>query len=284
MRVTAGSTDVTTYFKLKDAAGAPVVGQTITDLDLQYVRAAASPVAKVDATALAAANSAHGDNQAFEVDGTDQPGLYRVDWPDAAFATGVPFVVCTVKYGSLSEDLLVQLDPPALDAAGVRSAVGLASNDLDTQLDDLPTNAELATALGTADDAVLAAIADLPTNAELATALASADDAVLAAIGDLPTNAELATALAAADDAVLAAIAALNNLSVSDIFDTVMTEAYAANGDTMNLREALYSIQQSIQMFDITGTDKVVRQLDGSTEAFTITHDSSTAPTSATRT
>ena len=105
-------------------------------------------------------------------------------------------------------------------------------------VDDLPTNAELATALGTADDAVLAqialvkaqtdlipsdpadasviagrfdtldtAIADLPTNAELATALGTADDAVLTAIGDLPTNAELATALAAADDAVLAQIA-----------------------------------------------------------------------------
>lgn len=49
----------------------------------------------------------------------------------------------------------------ALDAAGVRNAVGLGSANLDTQLDALPTNAELATALGTADDAVLAAIAAL---------------------------------------------------------------------------------------------------------------------------
>ena len=48
------------------------------------------------------------------------------------------------------------------DAAGktdIRSAVGLASANLDTQLDALPTNAELATALGTADDAVLAQVA-----------------------------------------------------------------------------------------------------------------------------
>ena len=48
-----------------------------------------------------------------------------------------------------------------LDAAGTRTALGLASANLDTQLDALPTNAELATALGTADDAVLAAIAAL---------------------------------------------------------------------------------------------------------------------------
>lgn len=51
---------------------------------------------------------------------------------------------------------------------------------------------------------------DLPTNAELATALASADDAVLAAIGDLPTNAELATALDAIPTAVENADALLN--------------------------------------------------------------------------
>jgi len=45
-----------------------------------------------------------------------------------------------------------------LNAAGVRAAVGLASANLDSQLADLPTNAELSAALGTADDAVLAAV------------------------------------------------------------------------------------------------------------------------------
>lgn len=86
-----------------------------------------------------------------------------------------------------------------LDAAGVRAAVGLASANLDTQL------------------------GDLPTNSELATALASADDAVLTAVDALPTNSELATALAAADDAVLAAIAALNNLSSAQVTTAVTT-------------------------------------------------------------
>lgn len=83
-----------------------------------------------------------------------------------------------------------------LDAAGVRAAVGLASANLDTQIGDLPTNAELATSQGAADDATLAAIATAQT-----------------AIDAIPTNAELATALGTSDDAVLAAIAALNNLA-----------------------------------------------------------------------
>ncbi len=58
-------------------------------------------------------------------------------------------------------------------AGAIRTALGLASANLDTQLDALPTNAELATALGTADDATLAAIAALsiPTAAQNAAAL-----------------------------------------------------------------------------------------------------------------
>lgn len=48
-----------------------------------------------------------------------------------------------------------------LDAAGVRTAVGLASANLDTQIGDLPTNAELATSQAASDDATLAAIAAL---------------------------------------------------------------------------------------------------------------------------
>lgn len=48
-----------------------------------------------------------------------------------------------------------------LTAAGVRAAVGLASANLDTQIGDLPTNAELATSQAAADDATLAAIAAL---------------------------------------------------------------------------------------------------------------------------
>lgn len=42
-----------------------------------------------------------------------------------------------------------------LNAAGVRTAVGLGSANLDTQLGDIPTNGELAVALGTADDVIL---------------------------------------------------------------------------------------------------------------------------------
>lgn len=71
-----------------------------------------------------------------------------------------------------------------LSQANIRTAVGLASANLDTQLADLPTTGELATALGTADDAMLAAISALNnlSSAQVAALIASGDDATLAAI------------------------------------------------------------------------------------------------------
>lgn len=113
-QVTGGDTDVTTYFALRlTADGTAATGLTITNMDLQYVRSGAAPSAKVDATALGSTGAAHGDNQAIEIDATDQPGLYRVDWPDAAFAAGVPEVVLTVKVATaFTEHLAVLIDAP----------------------------------------------------------------------------------------------------------------------------------------------------------------------------
>lgn len=92
-----------------------------------------------------------------------------------------------------------------LDAAGTRTAVGLASANLDTQLDALPTNAELAAA----DDATLAAIAALNniSQADVRAAVGLASANLDTQLDALPTNAELATALGTADDAVLAQVA-----------------------------------------------------------------------------
>jgi len=111
MLVAGGATNVTTYFAMRlSATGAAATGLTITDFDLQYTRSGVAPTAKVDATALAATDSAHADNKAIEIDATDQPGLYRVDWPDAAFATGVREVILSVKCATaFTEHLRVEI-------------------------------------------------------------------------------------------------------------------------------------------------------------------------------
>lgn len=95
--IVKGTANVPRYIMIVDSAdGSPETGVTITDLDLQYTRNGEAPVAKVDATALAATDSVHADNKAIEVDATSSPGLYRVDWPDAAFASGAEGVLLVV--------------------------------------------------------------------------------------------------------------------------------------------------------------------------------------------
>lgn len=80
-----------------------------------------------------------------------------------------------------------------------------------------------------------------------------------------------------------AQITALNDISVSDILTTQMTESYAADGVAPTLAQALHLIQQSIGDFAISGTTLTVKKLDGATTAATYTLDSDTSPTSKTR-
>lgn len=129
MIVTGGATDITTYFQMRLLAGGDGTGLTITDFDLSYTRTRTATAAKVDAIALAAADTAHTDNRGIEVDATDCPGLYRFDWPDAAFAAGVKEVVLTVKHTScFTESLRVEIDPFGAPA-GASLAADIATVD-----------------------------------------------------------------------------------------------------------------------------------------------------------
>lgn len=113
MLVAGGSTNVTTYFSMRLVAdGTAATGLTATDFDLQYVRSGAAPSTKADATAgTAGGAAAHSDNTVVEPDATDQPGLYRIDWPDAAFTAGAREVILTVKVATaFTEHLRVEID------------------------------------------------------------------------------------------------------------------------------------------------------------------------------
>lgn len=101
-----------------------------------------------------------------------------------------------------------------LDAAGTRTAVGLASANLDTQLADLPTNAELATALGTADDAVLAQVALVKAKTDLI-------PAAPAAVGDIPT-ADI-TAIKAKTDSLTFTVAGQADVNLKSVTGVTVT-------------------------------------------------------------
>ena len=97
MIITAGKTSVSVYVYFVDddggtAPGEPTTGLLFSDIDTggsaSYVRQGA---ARVDLTliTLASASAAHADGGFILVDDTNMPGLYRVDFPNAAIATGV---------------------------------------------------------------------------------------------------------------------------------------------------------------------------------------------------
>lgn len=88
------TTNVSRYIMVVDSTGAAITGATSTNFDLQYTRDNANPSTKADATA--GSLTAHSDDTVVEVDATSSPGLYKVDWPDAAFATGVSQVLLVV--------------------------------------------------------------------------------------------------------------------------------------------------------------------------------------------
>lgn len=90
-----GSTTQTIFIELVDATtGLPKTGIVYTDVTGSYARTRSARVAITMAT-LASVSAAHASGGFILVDDTNQPGVYRVDVPDAAFASGAAEVVCT---------------------------------------------------------------------------------------------------------------------------------------------------------------------------------------------
>jgi hypothetical protein len=105
-----------------------LTGATITDIDLVYTRTGADHVAKVDATALATVDAAHADNKAIEIDATSAPGLYRIDWPDAAFASGAREVILTVILATaFVEHVRVDIDDSISSVKAKTDTIGIVS-------------------------------------------------------------------------------------------------------------------------------------------------------------
>lgn len=92
-----GSTGVSLLFRLTDSStGAAKSGIDVTTLKLQYERPGEAVSTATSLTLLAALTTAHTDYGAKECDATNSKGVYRVDCPDAGFATGADEVTWTV--------------------------------------------------------------------------------------------------------------------------------------------------------------------------------------------
>lgn len=136
-----------------------------------------------------------------------------------------------------------------LDAAGTRSAVGLASANLDTQLSAIDTKTT-----------------NLPSD--------PADQSLIIAA----TN-SLAAAIAALNNVSAADVLAQVNTALT----TAVADSVPADGSRPSIAQAAYMNTQFLLERTVTGTTLTVKKPDGSTTLFTITLNDATTPTSLTR-
>lgn len=136
MIITAGSVDKSLYFYIVGnashaAPGDPITGLLFSDIETggsaSYLRQGAS---RVDLTlvSLVSPSAAHVDGGFIEVDATNMPGIYRCDFPDAAWLSGVDQVICDLVVAAVNN---AKVDPVVVDLSvlDIRGAVGQAIND-----------------------------------------------------------------------------------------------------------------------------------------------------------
>ncbi len=97
MDIFKSATSQSKFFELVDSTtGLPKTGIVFSDVTGSYSRTRGARVAITMAT-LASASAAYSSGGFILVDDTNQPGVYRLDVPDGAFATGADEVVVTLK-------------------------------------------------------------------------------------------------------------------------------------------------------------------------------------------
>lgn len=119
-----GQTSTTAYLVLRSVStGAPRTGLTAADAVIGYVRPGGEPVWAAAVT-LASPGAAFAANGFCEVDAANLPGVYRVDFPDAAFAAGVRDVALAVRPSAAAFGAVIGVEPLA-DAPGASGLVVL---------------------------------------------------------------------------------------------------------------------------------------------------------------
>lgn len=197
-----------------------------------------------------------GDSVGIEVDASGRVNLGKV------------FDVVQTP-GDLAADITaidVVVNNVEADLANSTDGLGALKTDIGTAQADLNT-------ITGADGVILATSQPLyaPATAAALTSVEGKVDNVLLDTDELQS------------DDVPGLIAALNDISVTDVLTTQMTESYATDGTAPTLTQALMLIQQMLGDFSISGTTLTVNQVDGVSSAATFTLDDAANPTNITR-
>lgn len=264
-QIKKGSTDKSVVIRIIDStAGTPEEGVTYatSGLDLWYRREGGAVVSLTEAT-LAAVDSAHSDGGIIHIGN----GYYRLDLPDAAFATGASSLMIGGTVTGMivigTEIQLVNYDPEdgvrlgltalpnaAADAAGGLPVSDAGSLDLDTLLArlDAAISTRLATAgytapdntgIGEANAHAHAIDTRLPSDPADESALEAAVAGLASLIADVAVPGD---AMALTSDERVAIFArTLDGLSIDSILKTLLSHAVGklngAPGGPLNFRD-----------------------------------------------
>jgi hypothetical protein len=194
----------------------------------------------------------------------------------------------------------IQSGLSTLDAAGVRTAVGLASANLDTQLTAIDDylDTEVAAIKAKTDNlpAAPAATGDIPSAASIADAVwdeATTSHTTSGTFGEqVKTDIDailVDTAEIGAAGAGLTAVPwnaswdAEVQSEVADALEEAVADSIPADGSRPSVKQALYMLTQFMVERSVSSTTVTVKKPDGSTSLFTLTLNDATSPTSITR-
>lgn len=115
--IKANSTDVSITVVMRNSnTGKVETGIVFGDIDICYYRQGASDRIVVPAVALGSLDAAHSDGGWYEICNTHQPGVYRLDLPDAAVLEGCDWVNVGVSHAATySEYVNIKISDPLND-------------------------------------------------------------------------------------------------------------------------------------------------------------------------
>lgn len=126
MRVVKNTTDITTYFHLRNSAdGTSKTGLVFNSSGAvaSYIRDKGARTAITLAT-LTSSSAVHADGGFVEIDSTNAKGLYRFDIPDAVIASGVNQAIVHLGFTNVFEESLrIEID----SLEGIQKNVALSN-------------------------------------------------------------------------------------------------------------------------------------------------------------
>lgn len=176
----------------------------------------------------------------------------------------VRFVACAFRIVSATRGMAgTALPNAAADAAGGLPISDAGGLDLDAQI-------------GTDIDAIL-----VDTGTTLDDLIDTEIATLVSGVADIQSRIPSALVGGRIDATVDAT--GMETGAIDAILTRAMTEAYAADGATMTVAQALYMLIAVLTEFSVSGTTMTAKKINGSTTAATFTLDDADDPTSITR-